>query len=137
MAGTWPPPAPGDIVWCHFPELPQAEPGHKPRPALVVDVEERTDGVAVRVVYGTSQRVDRLKAGEFAISQQRHAAAYKLAGLSYDTKFDFKAAVVLPWDERFFKVPPRPQSGQTPRLGTLHPTLMRAAKAAHDAAKER
>lgn len=136
MAGTWPPPAPGDIVWCHFPELPQVEPGPKPRPALVVHVEERIDGVAVGVVYGTSKRVNRLNSGEFLISQQQDAAAYKLAGLSYDTKFDFRAVVVLPWDERFFKVPPRP-SGQTPRLGTLHPKLMRAAKAAHDAAKKR
>ena len=136
MAGTWPPPAPGDIVWCHFPELPQVEPGPKPRPALVVQVEERADGVAVRVVYGTSQRVDRLRAGEFAISRQQEAA-YQLAGLAYDTKFDFKASVVLPWEEPYFKVPPRPQFGQTPRLGTLHPTLMRAAKAAHDAAKKR
>ena len=137
MAVSWPPPAPGDIVWCHFPELPQLEPGPKPRPALVVTVEERTDGVAVRVVYGTSQRVDRLKAGEFAITQQGHPAAYRLAGLAHDTKFDFKAAVDLPWDERFFKPPPHPKSGQTPRLGTLHPSLMRAVKAAHDAARDR
>jgi hypothetical protein len=137
MATIWPPPAPGDMVWCHFPELPDPEPGPKPRPALILTVDEQTDGVTVRVAYGTSQRVDRLKAGEFAITRLGHPAAFKLAGLAYDTKFDLKAAVELPWDEPFFKVPPRPEHGQTPRLGTLHPTLMRAAKAAHDAAVHR
>ena len=34
----WALPEPGDIVWCVFPELPDLEPGPKPRPALVVTV---------------------------------------------------------------------------------------------------
>lgn len=135
MAGAWPSPAPGDIVWCHFPEFPAQLPGPKPRPALVLAVDEHADGIAVQVVYGTSQRVERLKAGEFAITRQAHAAAFKLAGLAYDTKFDFKVVMALPWDERFFKPPPRPQFGQTPQLGALHPALMRAAKAAYNAAR--
>lgn len=137
MASAWPPPAPGDIVWCHFPELPDPLPGPKPRPALILTVDEHTDGVAVRVIYGTSQRVDRLKTGEFAITRAGHPAAFKLAGLDHDTKFDFKASVVLPWNEQFFKPPPKAGLGQTPQLGALHPSLMRAAKAAHDAANAR
>ena len=62
---------------------------------------------------------------------------FALAGLAFDTKFDFKVVVELPWTAQFFKVAPRAIYGQTPKLGTLHPSLMRAAKAAHDAAVSR
>lgn len=137
MQRGWAPPSPGDLVWCWFPELPAAAPGPKPRPALVVDVVTRQDGVAVSVVYGTSKRVDRLKAGEFAILKAMHPTAFALAGLSFDTKFDFKVIVELPWTEAFFKAPPKLPHGQTPKLGTLHPSLLRAAKAAYDAAVNR
>lgn len=137
MSRRWKPCVPGDIVWCHFPELPDSSPGPKPRPALVTAVVNREDGVVVRVVYGTSRRVDRLRSGEFSILKGRNPAAFALAGLAFDTKFDFNAVVELPWTEQFFKVAPRAPHGQTPRLGTLHPSLMRAAKAAHDAARDR
>ncbi len=137
MAGGWAAPTVGDIVWCRFPELPATRPGPKPRPALVTMVDSRTDGIIVRVAYGTSQRVTRLLAGEFSILQSRDREAYALAGLSYDTKFDFKASVDLPWTDRFFAVAPRARYGQTPKLGTLHPSMMRAARAAHAAANGR
>jgi len=138
MLGTWKPPAPGDLVWCWFPELPAtATAGPKPRPALVTQVVTHDDGVVVQVVYGTSQRIDRLKAGEFAIRKATHPNAFALAGLAFDTKFDFKVTLELPWTDAFFKVPPRAPHGQTPKLGTLHPSLLRAAKAAHDAAANR
>lgn len=137
MPGTWKSPAPGDIVWCHFPELPDSNPGPKPRPALVMAVVTQEDGVVVHVVYGTSQRVDQPRAGEFAILKANNPDAYALAGLAFDTKFDFKATVELPWTEQFFKIPPRSRYGQTPKLGILHPSLMRAAKAAHSAAASR
>lgn len=137
MPGTWKPPSPGDLVWCWFPEWPATSPGPKPRPALVVEVVTHEEGVLVRVVYGTSQRVDRLRAGEFAILKAGNPSAFALAGLAFDTKFDFKVILELPWAEQFFKVPPRAPHGQTPKLGTLHPTLLRAAKAAHDAAASR
>jgi PemK-like, MazF-like toxin of type II toxin-antitoxin system len=134
---TWPSPAPGDIVWCLFPEIPDVEPGPKPRPAIVMGVEERSDGVSVRVVYGTSQRVSRLNTGEVAITQAKHAAAYVLAGLAYDTKFDFKVIIELPWTERYFKTPNRATHGNTPKIGTLHATVMRAVEAAYRAAMAR
>ena len=137
MQGAWVPPSPGDFVWCKFPETPATAPGPKPRPALVVAVVTRAEGVVVRVVYGTSQRVDRLKAGEFAILKTGNSGAFALAGLAFDTKFDFKVALELPWTDLFFKVPPRAAQGQTPKLGTLHPSLVRAAKAAHDVAASR
>lgn len=137
MMGPWSLPAPGDIVWCRFPDLPQRSPGPKPRPALVLEVIEREDGHEVTVVYGTSQRVDRLTAGEFGITRMRNPAAYRAAGLSHDTKFDFKSSVRLPWGVGFFAVPPGAPNGQTPVLGTLHASMMRTAAAAHAAEKKR
>ncbi len=137
MPGTWQPPSPGDLVWCWFPEWPATSPGPKPRPALVVEVVTHGEGVFVHLVYGTSQRVDRLKAGEFSILKAGNPSAFALAGLAFDTKFDFKVILELPWTDQFFKVPPRAPHGQTPKLGTLHPSLLRAAKAAHDAAASR
>jgi len=130
---AWRPPSPGDLVWCRFPELPAKAPGPKPRPALVVNVVIHDDGVVVHVVYGTSQRVDRLTAGQFAIRKDANPSAFALAGLAFDTKFDFKVLLELPWTDAFFKVPPRAVHGQTPKLGTLHPSFLRAAKAAFDA----
>jgi hypothetical protein len=137
MAARWPLPAPGDIVWCRFPELPNQSPGPKPRPALVLEVIEREDGIEIAVVYGTSQRVDKLSAGEFAITRMGSAAAYKAAGLSHDTKFDFKQTARLPWSEEFFAVPPGAPNGQKPLIGALHASVIRAAAAAHAAEKQR
>lgn len=129
----WDIPDPGDIVWCRFPQRPRDAPGPKPRPALVVAVAEHEDGIAVTVAYGTSQKLDRLAAGEFAIRKAENKTAYEMAGLSYDTKFDLRNRVELPWDDTFFTVPPNPTHGQTPKLGSLHiamePALRAAAKA--------
>lgn len=36
MSQSWKLPAPGDIVWCLFPEVPDIEPGPKPRPAVKI-----------------------------------------------------------------------------------------------------
>ena len=130
---SWRPPAPGDIVWCRFPNLPARSPGPKPRPALVCDVIERDDGVAVTVTYGTSQGLTRLRKGEFAITKQGNHAAYGCAGLSFDTKFDFGQSVELPWTDDFFAVPVHAPHGQHPKLGSLHASMMRAAQAAFQA----
>ena len=136
MKPNWALPAPGDIVWCLFPEVPGMEPGPKPRPALVLRVERKEDGDVLSVVYGTSQKLHQLKRGEFAITRDKHPSACALAGLAYDTKFDFKAMVDLPWSERYFKVPPRSPHGNTPKLGTLHATILRAVEAAYRAMVE-
>ena len=137
MSQNWKLPAPGDIVWCLFPEAPDIEPGPKPRPALVMSVERREDGDLVSVVYGTSQHLTRLKTGEVAITQAKHPAAYALSGLAYDTKFDFKVIVDLPWSDRYFKVPVRNPHGNTPKLGTLHATVLHAVEVAYRAAASR
>lgn len=137
MSQHWKLPAPGDIVWCLFPEIPDIEPGPKPRPALVMSVERRDDGDMVSLVYGTSQNLNRLTTGEIAITQAKHPAAYALAGLAYDTKFDFKVIVDLPWSDRYFKVPPRSPHGNSPKLGTLHATVIQAFALAYKAATSR
>ena len=132
---TWPPPEPGDIVWCRFPQRPRDKPGPKPRPALVLTVIQREDGHEVVVAYGTSQGLSHLVAGQFAIRKQDSAAAYAQAGLSYDTKFDLGQVVAAPWDDAFFAIPAVPMHGATPKLGSLHPVLVKAAQAAYRAAK--
>ncbi|MCF8208023.1 MAG: type II toxin-antitoxin system PemK/MazF family toxin [Rhodoferax sp.] len=137
MSRNWKLPAPGDIVWCLFSEVPDIEPGPKPRPAIVMSVERREDGDLVSVVYGTSQHLTRLKTGEVAITQVKHPAAYALAGLAYDAKFDFKEIVDIPWSDRYFKVPVRNPHGNTPKLGTLHATVLHAVEAAYRAATSR
>ena len=88
----------------------------------------------VRVAYGTSQKTTTLHGGEFAILRERNPTAYEAAGLSYDTKFDLKQAIDLPYTTAWFSVPPTAPHGQTPKLGTLHPSLVRAVQAAFRAA---
>lgn len=126
----WEPPDPGDIVWCRFPQRPRDLPGPKPRPALVVAVTEHEDGTTVTVVYGSSQKLDRLATGEFAIQKAENKTACELAGLSYDTKFDLRNKVELPWNNSFVAVPPNPAHGQTPKLGSLHIGMTRTLQAA-------
>lgn len=126
----WATPDPGDIVWCRFPQRPRDLPGPKPRPALVLTVAEHEDGVVVTVAYGTSQKLERMVAGEFAIRKAENKAACELAGLSYDTRFDLRNRVELPWNDGFFAVPQNPTHGQTPKRGSLHIALMRSLAAA-------
>lgn len=127
---AWEIPTPGDIVWCLFPEVPRDVPGPKPRPALILSVEEHEDGLLVTVAYGTSQKVDRLSTGEFAIRRVANEAAFDCAGLSYDTKFDLKHQLKLPWNDLFFAVPHHAKYGQTPKMGMLHIMMYRALEAA-------
>ena len=75
-------------------------------------------------------------AGEFSILRALNPAAYDAAGLSYDTKFDLKQILDLPYTTEWFSVPPAAPHGQTPKLGTLHPSLVRAVQAAFRAVRE-
>ena len=128
----WPEPTAGDVVWCHFPDHIQPRP--KPRPALVISTQLDDEGlVFVQVAYGTSQKTNRLYSGEFRISKIEHPAAYQSAGLSYDTKFDLRQVLELPFNSDYFSVPPHAPHGQNPKLGSLHPSLVRVAAAAYTA----
>lgn len=131
--GWFPLPRPGDIVWCRFPEDRLSAPGPKARPALVLRVGEHAGHPMVEVAYGTSQKVDALYSGEFAITPADQAA-YEAAGLSYPTKFNLGETFELDFNDEWFAVAPGAAHGQTPKLGVLHPSLMRRAKAAFDAA---
>jgi len=133
-ANEIPLPALGDIVYCRFPEG-LGEPGPKPRPALVIGIAELDDKTkAVVVAYGTSQKTDHLRSGEFLISPA-DSDAYRAAGLGFSTKFDLKLRVTVPYTDEWFRVPPVPAFGQTPKLGILHPSLMRRAQAAATASR--
>ena len=131
--GWFPAPCPGDIVWCRYPQSQLSGPGPKARPALVLRVGENQGRPVVEVAYGTSQKVNMLYAGEFAITPADQAA-YEAAGLSYPTKFNLGETFEIDFNDEWFAVPPGTPHGQTPKLGVLHPSLMRRANAAFDAA---
>lgn len=133
--GCYDAPVPGDIAWCRFPQDGVPKPGPKPRPALVLSVGEQNDNPVVIVTYGTSQKTGDLRAGEFAILPA-NATAYAAAGLGYPTKFNLGVTFELDYNDVWFGVPPGAPHGQTPKLGVLHPSLMRGARAAK-ALKER
>ena len=129
----WAEPTAGDIVWCHFPYY--IHPRAKPTPTLILIVfDDDAPQFTVRVTYGTSQRTTTLHRGEFGVLRDRNPAAYEAAGLSYDTKFDLRQSVDLPFTTEWFSVPPAAPHGQTTKLGTLHPSLVRAVQVAFRAA---
>ena len=86
-------------------------------------------GKGVQVAYGTSQKVSELRSGQFAIAPADNQA-YAASGLSFPTKFDLRKLVNLPYTDEWFRVPPAPRHGQTPKLGTLHASLVRRLHAA-------
>jgi len=78
------------------------------------------------VVYGTTQRTDRLYPGEFLVP----VSFSDTTGLAYDTKFDVGRSVLLPYSDEYFSVPPQAPFGQVPKMGMLHPNLVRFYTAA-------
>jgi hypothetical protein len=130
----WGIPSAGDILWCAFPEDKALHPGPKHRPALTITVDDAGAPLyRILVAYGTSQRVGELFSGEFAITAAE-AAAYKLSGLSFPTKFNLRERVLLPYTNDWFAIPPAAPHGLLPRLGTLHPSLLKRFRAAAAAA---
>lgn len=140
MTGTdraWPLPEAGQIVWCRFPDVPALRPGRKPRPALILRVFDNDAPIyRVLVAYGTSQKTERLYAGEFRIAPE-DGEAFALAGLSYPTRFALALHVELPYTDTWFSPPPGTPYGQVPKLGVLHPSLHRRAAAAWRAVDSR
>jgi len=123
----------GEIVWCHFPD--NIHPKPNARPGLITSTKEADDGrLFVSVAYGTSQKIDRLYEGDFRITKSEHPAAFASAGLSYDSKFDLSKILELPFNDTYFSVPPKAPYGQIPKLGALHPSMVRIAAAACSAA---
>jgi hypothetical protein len=135
VARFFPLPQAGDIVWCRFPHRGLSVPGPKPRPALVVDIGRLRGEPAVEAIYGTSRKLERLYPGEFSITRE-DGDAFAASGLSYPTKFDTARSVFLPYDDEWFAVPAGAPCGQTPTLGVLHPSLVKRARAAFNAARK-
>lgn len=130
MVRWWPEPTAGDIVWCHFPDF--INPRPKPRPALILSVfDDDAPQFEVQVAYGTSQKTRALYTGEFAIYREKNIAAYEAANLSFDTKFNLKQLIDLPFSTEWFSVPPASPNGQVPKLGVLHPSMVRVVEAAY------
>ncbi len=133
----WARPKTGDIVWCYFPQNKIMRPGPKPRPVLITNIFlNAPEQFLVRVIYGTSQKTDKLFSGEFLIARA-DGAAWQTSGLMYETKFNFTQTVDLPYNSDWFAVPPAAPHGQTPKLGLLHPALFRRAEAAWKAVKDK
>ncbi len=128
------PPRAGDIVWCRFPHDHIPGPGPKPRPVLVLRVGEADGHPVVLVTYGTSQKVNQLYAGEFSILPS-DGHAFAASGLDYPTKFNLGKTFELDYNQIWFSVPSNAPYGQTPKLGVLHPSLLRRAAAAANAAR--
>ena len=137
MTRWWKLPLAGDIVWAYFPDELQTEPADKPRPALVLTVyDDAAPHFGALVAYGTSQRVTHLYHGEFAITRA-DADAFKVAGLSYDTKFKLARRPQLPYNDEYFGVPPGAPHGHRPKLGVLHAALTQRVAAAWRAAQSK
>lgn len=119
----------GDIVWCLFPET-LGTPGPKPRPALIIELgfKEITKPI-VTIIYGTTQKINRLYPSEFKI-EKSDGASFILSGLVYDTKFDFNHQVKLPYCSTWFNLPPGKQFGNQPKIGVLAPNLVARAATA-------
>lgn len=128
-------PAPGDIVWCHFPNRPElGSPGPKPRPGLVTAVSPTTH--EVEICYGTSKKTDKLYPGEFLISEQD--PGFSVSGLGCTTKFDLVSRVKVRFDELWFHpAPGLDPHTPAPKLGVMHPSYFPAAKAADDVYRRR
>ena len=84
----------------------------------------------MRVAYGTSPRTTTLYRGEFASLRDSNRVAYAAVVLSYYTKFNLRQALDLPYTTEWFSLLPTAPHGQTPTLGMLHPSLVRAAQVA-------
>ncbi len=139
-----PPPEPGDVLWCRFPEIEGIKPGPKPRPCVAIWVSDPPPDsdtpYRVRVVYGTTKIKGKALPHEADIDQVSNPVAYKAAGLSYSTRFNFKKVVVLNYDEMYFDRAPRGENIAplpSPRMGSLHPSMMRAFSAAYSVVRDR
>jgi len=62
--------------------------------------------------------------------------SFDAAGLSHPTKFDLGRTFELDYNDVWFAVAPGAPYGQIPKLGLLHPSLVKRARAAFSAARK-
>ena len=120
-------------MWCLFPLRGIPGAGPKARPALVTAVGQADNRPTAFVAYGTSRKIDQLFPGEFSIMSFEHPA-FDAAGLTGSTKFDLARIFELDFNDFWFAIAPGAPYGQTPKLGILHPSLVRRAESAYRAA---
>ncbi|MEC5317511.1 type II toxin-antitoxin system PemK/MazF family toxin [Brenneria populi subsp. brevivirga] len=124
-------PAPGDILWCKFPHQ-LGMPGPKPRPALVLNIIPNEH--AVLVVYGTTQKIDRIYPGEFVIGPKLDG--WEVSGLLRETKFDLSRSVTVPFTTDWFNVAPGIfKKSPPPKMGIIPPLAIPALQKAYKAIK--
>ena len=116
---------PLDLVYCHFPEEGRLSPAPKPRPALVLNVNDKATPQRVEVAFGTSQKTDDKYAGEFELSP-KDGAVFKKTGLTEGTKFHLGRTAWLPYNDRWFTPRPSVPPAATPKMGTLDVRASRA-----------
>ena len=117
----WPRPALGDICWTRFPEeVPFSGPGPKPRPCLICKISKAADSerYQVTVAYGTSQSVEAIYPGEFAITKT-DGKSFSVSHLKTTTKFDLRLTLALPYNSDFFSPPPWLPHAKNPKIGVL------------------
>lgn len=66
--------------------------------------------------------------------RDRNTDAYEAAGLSLDTELELKQALDLPFTTEWFSMLPTAPHGRLPKLGILHPPLVRTVQASFRAA---
>ncbi|WP_210532353.1 type II toxin-antitoxin system PemK/MazF family toxin [Pantoea ananatis] len=115
----------GDILWCFFP-ITMGSYRPKARPAIVTGVSQTKHEVIV--VFGTSQKTDKIYESEFLISKLDGTDPFTLSGLSYDTKFDFNRESILPFTTEFFARAPKKNNIPFPKLGSVHIMYFTAMK---------
>lgn len=121
-------PAPGDIVWCSFPEN-VGNPGPKPRPALVIAIAPAEH--AISIAYGTSQKTHKIYPGEFVLDPAD--LGFPDSGLAARTKFDLGREVSVPFNSDWFNPSPGVYaSTPLPKMGIMHPSYVPAALAARN-----
>lgn len=121
-------------MWCLFPEK-IGKPGPKPRPALIIELgSDANNNPIVTVIYGTTQKLNRMYPSEFKI-EKSDGASFALSGLAYGTKFDFNHQVKLPFCDTWFGVYTGKQIGNQPKIGVLAPNLVARAALACRARK--
>jgi len=128
---------PLDVVYCCFPEEGRLVPPPKPRPALVLNVNDEGVPQRVEVAYGTSQRTTNKYSGEFELGP-KDGSVFTKTGLTEETKFDLGRTVWLPYNDRWFRPLPSVPRAATPKLGKLdlraNPAIERRFVAAAKAA---
>ena len=86
----------------------------------------------------TTVKFSGLKPGQstFIDAVGKSVISATLNGQSFDTKFDLRTILSLPFNQEWFSVPPHAPHGQNPKLGTLHPSMVKVASTAYKAATQ-